>query len=117
MTYLKTPAISRRHLMIAAGAAGLAASGLMPRKAAARAPQIGVPVAGWYRFRIGDVEATIISDGLLDLGSANDQFPAAPPDEIAQIMGAEFLPVAPMMLEQNCLVLNIGGRVILFDSG
>ena len=117
MTYLKTPAISRRHLMIAAGAAGLAASGLMPRKAAARAPQIGVPVAGWYRFRIGDVEATIISDGLLDLGSANDQFPAAPPDEIAQIMGAEFLPVAPMMLEQNCLVLNIGGRVVLFDSG
>ncbi|MEI4473011.1 MBL fold metallo-hydrolase [Frigidibacter sp. MR17.24] len=68
-------------------------------------------------FAIGDIEATIISDGLLDLGSANAQFPAAPPEDIARIMAEEFLPVDPMMLEQNALVLNINQRVVLFDSG
>ena len=118
MTYLKTPMLSRRHLLIGAGAAaGVAATGLAPTIAQARAPQLGTTVPGWYRFRIGDIEATIISDGLLNLGSANDQFPAAPPDDIARIMAEEFLPVKPMMLEQNALVLNIGERLVLFDSG
>ena len=114
---LKIPYLSRRHLLMGAGAAGLASALGAPSAALARAPKIGDRVAGWHRFDIGDIEATIISDGLLNLGSSNDQFPAAPRDEIAEIMKNEFLPVAPMMLEQNCLVLNIGERLVLFDSG
>jgi glyoxylase-like metal-dependent hydrolase (beta-lactamase superfamily II) len=117
MTHLKTPALSRRHLLVAAGAAaGLAASGFTA-PAQARAPQLGTAVPGWYRFRIGDIEATIISDGLLNLGAADAQFPAAPKDDIARIRAEEFLPLSPMMLEQNALVLNIGERLVLFDSG
>lgn len=106
---------SRRHFL--ATTAGLSAGALLPGIALARAPQIGATIPGWYRFAIGDIEATIISDGLLNLGSANDQFPAASPDAIAGILQDEFLPVSPMMLEQNCLVLNIGERVVLIDSG
>lgn len=117
MTTISMPWLSRRHLLLAGGAAGLATGGLLPRAAKAKAPPLGGTVPGWYRFNIGEIEATIISDGLLDLGSANDQFPDAPKDDIARIMQEEFLPVAPMMLEQNCLVLNIANRVVLFDSG
>jgi glyoxylase-like metal-dependent hydrolase (beta-lactamase superfamily II) len=115
MTHLHAPYLSRRHLLLAGSAA--LASGLMPRTSLAEAPALGGTVPGWYRFMIGDIEATIISDGLLDLGSANDQFPEAPQEDIARILQEEFLPVAPMMLEQNCLVLNIANRVVLFDSG
>ncbi|APX26165.1 MULTISPECIES: MBL fold metallo-hydrolase [Salipiger] len=115
MTQIYSPYLSRRHLLLA-GAATLA-GGLMPRTALAEAPPLGGTVPGWYRFGIGDIEATIISDGLLNLGSANDQFPNAPQDDIARIMKEEFLPADPMMLEQNCLVLNIANRVVLFDSG
>lgn len=107
--------LNRRHFL--AATSGLAASALLPGAGLARAPQIGTTIPGWYRFPIGDIEATIISDGLLNLGSANDQFPAASPDTIASILKDEFLPVSPMMLEQNCLVLNIGERVVLLDSG
>lgn len=110
------PFISRRGLLMGAGAAGLLGHGV-PLAAFAKAPQQGNTIPGWYRFRIGDIEATIISDGLLNLGSAIGQFPEAPADEVAAIMREEFLPVDPMMLEQNCLVLNIGERVVLLDSG
>lgn len=119
MTKLFTPYISRRHLLVAMGAGAIAISTdvLSQGSALAKAPKIGTSAPGWYRFNIGDIEATIISDGLLDLGSATDQFPAAPADEITEIMKSEFLPVKPMMLEQNCLVINRGGRLVLFDSG
>ena len=116
MTKLFAPNLSRRTLLVGMGASAFA-SAINPSLALAKAPKLGASVPGWYRFNIGDIEATIISDGLLDLGSATDQFPAAPADEIIEIMKAEFLPVKPMMLEQNCLVLNTGDRLVLFDSG
>lgn len=98
-------------------AAPFISTGLLPSAAQARAttPQLVQP--SWYRFNIGDFEATIISDGLLDLGSATDQFPNADPTEVKQIMDDEFLPVAPMMLEQNCLIVKSADRLMLFDSG
>lgn len=116
------PALKRRGFLNLAAGAGLAAAsgGLgfgFAFEAAAKAPLLGTVIPGWYRFRIGDFEATIVSDGLLDLGKATDQFPAAPASEIEEIMGQEFLPMAPMMLEQNCLILNTGDRLVLFDSG
>jgi hypothetical protein len=57
----------------------------------AKAAPLDVIVPGWYRFIIGDMAATIISDGILHLASATAQFPDAPPDEIARMMQYAFL--------------------------
>lgn len=84
-------------------------------KANIATPTLSQP--GWYQFNIGGFEGTILSDGLLDLGSAADQFPSADPEEVKQIIDDEFLPMAPMMLEQNCLIVKAGDRLVLFDSG
>lgn len=119
MTKLFTPYLNRRQILTAIAASALTSGTTASNisSAFAKAPPIGTTIPGWYRFKIGDIEATIVSDGLLDLGSATAQFPAAPVDEVTKIMKEEFLPVAPMMLEQNCVVLNIGERLVLFDSG
>lgn len=111
--------VNRRNLLAGLGAMTLAPGlgHMMPTAAFGRAPKLGTYAQGWYRFDIGDIEATIISDGLLDLGSATGQFPAAPADTVTEIMKNEFLPVSPMMLEQNALVINTGDRLVLFDSG
>ncbi len=109
--------LDRRSLLAGIGAAGLIGATGLPGGALAKAPQLGGTIPGWYRFRIGEIEATIISDGLLNLGSATAQFPDAPADDVTAIMRAEFLPVEPMMLEQNCMILNINERVVLLDSG
>jgi len=90
--------------------------GLVGAARAAPAPR-GAQVPGWYRFRIGEFEATVISDGHLPLGKPEDGFPTAPPAEMAQVLRDAFLPPDAVVLEQNILVVNTGRRLVLFDTG
>jgi glyoxylase-like metal-dependent hydrolase (beta-lactamase superfamily II) len=81
------------------------------------APKLRTKPAGWYRFSIGDFEATIVSDGHLTLRSATDEFPRAPKEEVRRLFDAEFMQADPMVLQQNALVVNTGRRLVLFDTG
>ena len=60
--------LSRRHLLAgvsattAAAAAGLVGSA---RPAAAKAPLVKTQAPAFYRFNVGSVEATVVSDGLI----------------------------------------------------
>jgi hypothetical protein len=62
-------------------------------------------------------EATVVSDGRLPLGDPIPAFPASPPQEIAALMQANFLPVNAANLEQNALIVNTGRQLVLFDTG
>ncbi|QOG20570.1 MULTISPECIES: twin-arginine translocation signal domain-containing protein [Bradyrhizobium] len=67
-------AVSRRNLLIGASAVGAmgALGSLSP--AFAKALKLGTQVAPFYRFKIGDFEATIVTDGPLP--------PRRPPQEL-----------------------------------
>ena len=73
--------------------------------------------AAWYRFKIGDFVASVVSDGELTFESATGEFPAAPEDEVLRTLDREFLPNAPMVLQENSLVLDTGNKLVLFDTG
>ncbi len=104
--------LNRRSLLGASAALPFLGAG----GAAARAPFRNQTPPAWYRFKIGDFEATVVSDGRLPLGDLAPAFPAAPPDEVARLMRDNFLaPDAP--LEQNALVVNTGRHVVVFDTG
>ncbi|MEO3470653.1 MBL fold metallo-hydrolase [Roseomonas sp. CAU 1739] len=105
--------MNRRALL----GAGLAAAALPLLRAEAAAPFVGRGAPAWYRFKFGDYEATIISDGALPLGKAEDSFVGARPGEINAMMQSNFLDPANALLEQNALVLNTGRQLILFDTG
>ncbi|MFT4959206.1 MAG: glyoxylase-like metal-dependent hydrolase (beta-lactamase superfamily II) [Paracoccaceae bacterium] len=81
------------------------------------AAKLRVRPAAWYRFDIGDFEATVVSDGTLELGDATQLFPNAPKDEVRRLFAAEFLQCDPMVLAENALVLNTGAHLVLFDTG
>ena len=106
----------QRRTLLGAGAA-LAAAPLLSRHAEAAAPFRNELPPAWHRFRIGDFEATIVSDGRLPLGDPIPAFPASPPQEIAALMQANFLPVNAANLEQNALIVNTGRHLVLFDTG
>jgi glyoxylase-like metal-dependent hydrolase (beta-lactamase superfamily II) len=109
--------LSRRGLF-GAGAATLAAATLPPlRGLRAAAPFRNDLPPAWYRFKLGEFEATVISDGRLPLGQPAPAFPASPPEQIEALMRANFLPTNAATLEQNVLVLNTGRQLILFDTG
>lgn len=104
---------SRRALL----GAGVAAAALPFMPAEAAAPFVGRGAPAWYRFRFGAYEATIVSDGALPLGKAEDAFTGAQPGQIVDLMRANFLDPANAVLEQNALIVNTGRHLILFDTG
>ena len=69
-------ALSRRALLVGASAAGafgaFGAASLNP--ALARAPKLDTQAPYFYRFKLGNSEATIVTDGPLPLGDPHKNF-------------------------------------------
>lgn len=111
----KTPELTRRRLVLGAGAGlgALAFSGA----AGAKLP-LGQPQAPYfYRFRLGDAECTVVSDGVLPLGDPKASFLNISKEEVARELADNFLPTQNAVLEQNVLIVNTGNKVVLFDTG
>jgi glyoxylase-like metal-dependent hydrolase (beta-lactamase superfamily II) len=113
-------AITRRSLL--GGTAALAAASLVGKSivgpAWARAPLTNTQAPSFYRFKIGTIEATVVSDGPLGpLGEPSSSFVGVPKEEIGRMLSDNFLATDNIMLEQNVLVANTGERLVLFDTG
>jgi glyoxylase-like metal-dependent hydrolase (beta-lactamase superfamily II) len=108
---------SRRHALLGAALGGGAAMLARPAELLAKAPMIGAPAPYFYRFKFGDAEATIASDGTLPLGDPHTNFTGLTPQEMDKQLQDNFLPTNNAVLEQNILILNTGERMILFDTG
>jgi len=105
-------AATRRTLLAGAGAALL-----LPGDGWARMPA-GQPQAPYlYRFKLGAMECTVVTDGQLPLGDPNTAFLNISKEEIGRQLRDNFLSPSNAVLEQNILVVNTGDRVVLFDTG
>ena len=107
--------LSRRGLLGAAAA--LPALSLAGRHAEAAAPLRNELPPAWHRFRIGQFEATVVSDGALPLGDPTQSFTGAPAPEIERMLTGAFLNPKEATLEQNALIVNTGRQLVLFDTG
>ncbi|OYX12070.1 MAG: MBL fold metallo-hydrolase [Rhizobiales bacterium 32-66-8] len=108
--------LSRRHLMLG-GALSVGALALGGAGAFAKAPMMGTPAPYFYRFKFGDAEATIVSDGTLPLGDPHANFTGLSAADMDKQLRDNFLPASNAVLEQNILILNTGSKLILFDTG
>jgi len=109
--------LSRRSLL--AGATATTALGLLgsPSETRAKAPLQNTQAPSFYRFKIGSIEATVVSDGPLPIGPAARTFRGPSEAELNKMFADHFLPTDNVVLEQNALVINTGDRVVLFDTG
>jgi glyoxylase-like metal-dependent hydrolase (beta-lactamase superfamily II) len=71
----------------------------------------------FHRFRIGDREAAVVSDGPLLLTPPSEVFTTLAPELIDGALHAAFLPGGPMRIEQNVLLVDLDGELALFDNG
>jgi glyoxylase-like metal-dependent hydrolase (beta-lactamase superfamily II) len=106
--------LPRRHFL--AGAAAGAALGAT-RASFAKGPMQTDQAPYFYRFKLGDAQATIVSDGTLPLGDPKTNFTGLTPAEMEKQLTDNFLPLNNAVLEQNILILNTGDRMVLFDTG
>jgi glyoxylase-like metal-dependent hydrolase (beta-lactamase superfamily II) len=110
-----TAAVSRRSLL--ALGAGLTASTMLGGKALARAPKLGTQSPYFHRFVLGGAEVTVVSDGPLPLGPPKGTFVGASDDEIRKMLTDNFLSPDNIVLEQNSPIVNMGDKLVLFDTG
>jgi glyoxylase-like metal-dependent hydrolase (beta-lactamase superfamily II) len=109
-------AVSRRDLLIGASAAGTLGALGSVTPALAKAPKLDTQAPTFYRFNIGDFQATIASDGPLPLGDPHKNFTGLADAEMDKQLTDNFLPLANAVLEQNALVVNTGDKLILMGG-
>jgi glyoxylase-like metal-dependent hydrolase (beta-lactamase superfamily II) len=110
--------LSRREALFGATAFGAVASiGLGSPEVMAKAPFATSQASYFYRFPLGKMQATVISDGPLPLGKPAETMKGVPEPDLIKALSDNFLPTDNVVLEQNVLVINTGSRLVMFDSG
>jgi glyoxylase-like metal-dependent hydrolase (beta-lactamase superfamily II) len=109
--------LSRRQLL--AGASITAATSLVGgvSPGLAKAPVLNSQAPAFYRFKIGSVEATVVTDGPMEIGAPEKTFIGPSAQDLGQMLTDHFLPADNIVLDQNALVINTGEKLALFETG
>ena len=106
-----------RRTFVRAGSAAIGAAALAPiTPALARAPQMGKHAQpSFYRFKLGTIEITVVSDGTL-------AFPAETlwgdrAEDARGLLTSRFHTPRPVGLEINTILVNTGDKLLLIDAG
>lgn len=109
--------LNRRRIMLSAvvGAPVLFAAGGGSAAAQATTPPASGN-AGHYRVRLGNIRATVLSDG--EIGGPPRVYASdAPEADLREVLRRAFLPTDHMTLNLNTLLVETGGRRILVEAG
>lgn len=71
----------------------------------------------FHRFKIGAADAAVVSDGPLLLPKAAKIFNGPDEAELDAVLTASGQATDAVRVAQNCLLLDIGGKRVLFDNG
>src|ERR1700694_5256771 len=108
--------ITRRHAL--AGAAASAATPLLPSMTArAAAPVADKQAPSFYRYKVGDIQVTVVSDGRNTFPLEDSFITNAKKEEVNAELEKAFLPRDIMTIYFAPLVLNTGGKLVVVDTG
>src|ERR1700682_2595966 len=105
-----------RRMLLRAASAAVGAAALAPTAALAHAPQGGKQAQpSFYRFKLGTIEITVVSDGTL-------AFPAETlggdrAEDARGLLTSTFQPSSPVGLQINTILVNTGDKLVLIDAG
>jgi glyoxylase-like metal-dependent hydrolase (beta-lactamase superfamily II) len=104
-----------RRTFLRAGSAAVAATALAPT-ALARAPQVGNQAEpGVYRFKLGTIEITVVSDGTL--GFPAETLWGDRAGDARDLLTSTFHTPRPVGLQINSVLVNTGDKLVLIDAG
>ncbi len=100
------------------GATALAAAPLVaPRFAAAAVAPAGKQAPSFYRYKVGDIEVTVVSDGGVTFPLPDNFVLNAKKDEVNAALDKAFLPRDQVKIHFAPLVINTGGKLVVIDTG
>jgi glyoxylase-like metal-dependent hydrolase (beta-lactamase superfamily II) len=108
--------LTRRHAL--AGAAALAATPLLPNVSAkAAAPAAEKQAPSFYRYKVGDAQVNVISDGVNNFALGDTFVLNVKKDEVNAALEKAFMPKDKMSIQFAPLVINTGGKLVVVDTG
>jgi glyoxylase-like metal-dependent hydrolase (beta-lactamase superfamily II) len=105
--------LSRRHAVLGASLAALAPA----PSAHAALPRSGQQAPGYYRYRVGDIEITVVNDGVSRMPITEGFVENASKDDINAALDAVFLERDFYAGPYNPVVINTGTKLALVDTG
>ncbi len=112
--------ISRRGLLTSAASVAAASTfgaTLNVAPALAAAPQIGKQAPGFYRYKLGDFEVTVVTDGKVVTPLAETYVVNAKKDAVNEAIAANFLPKDTATHTYTPVVINTGSKLVAIDTG
>jgi glyoxylase-like metal-dependent hydrolase (beta-lactamase superfamily II) len=96
-----------RRTMLAAAAGTVAAA----------VPPVGTQAPGFYRYKLGDVEVTVVTDGASTIPLPDKYVVNAAKSEVGAQLAAAYLDSEKITIPYSPIVLNTGGRLVAIDTG
>jgi glyoxylase-like metal-dependent hydrolase (beta-lactamase superfamily II) len=113
--------LDRRSLLTGAAAATGAAflTPLAIPRAKAAAPLAGTQNAGWYRYKVGTHEVTVVTDGATRFKLPDTFVANKTRAEVNEGLAASFLQPAPdeYVTPYTPIVVNTGSKLVVMDTG
>jgi len=110
--------LNRRHLF--AGGAAVAASALAPfgiPQTHAAAPPAGKQAPGFYRYKVGTTEITVVTDGANRFPIPDNFVGNASKEQVNAALVAAFMEPGFFTGPYNPIVVNTGTKLALIDTG
>src|ERR1043166_9959195 len=110
-----TMELTRRHAL--AGAAALAAAPMLravPAKAAA--PMADKQAPSFYRYKVGDAQVNVISDGVNNFNLPETFVLNVKKDEVNAALEKAHMPKDKMSIQFAPLVIHTGGKLVVIDT-
>src|SRR3954463_1547960 len=102
--------LSRRNLLTGAAAAAMTpvVAGV---PALAASPPAGKQAPGFYRYKVGEIEVTVVTDGANTFKFNDDHVTNKKRDEVNAALAAAYYPPDVMTTPYNPIVVNTGGKL------
>src|SRR5215468_1274784 len=107
--------LTRRSLLGGIGAVSLAHCAITPVRAAA--PQIGKQAPGWYRYKLGSFEITVVTDGVNRFKLPDDLVSNVKREDVSAALVAARMDGETFSGPYNPIVVNTGQKLVLIDTG
>ena len=108
--------LSRRNLLTGAAAAALTPV-VAVTPAVTAAPPAGKQAPGFYRYKVGDIEVTVVTDGANTFKFNDDHVTNKKREEVNAALATAYYKPDLMTTPYNPIVVNTGGKLLVFDTG
>jgi glyoxylase-like metal-dependent hydrolase (beta-lactamase superfamily II) len=90
---------------------------LNPHPAIAAAPTTGKQAPGFYRYKIGDIEVTVVTEGARTFPLPDNFVVNQSKEEVNKALEAAYMPRDKMTIYFAPIVVNTSGKLVLIDTG